>query len=179
MKFSIWFLLLIIATASAAAQQSPSPQATPIDNSKWMTPLKAAGERMKKADFAGAVVSYTECLNVIKALACYNGRATAHLALKKYALAMTDVNEGLKVSPEASELYSLRATLHRVNKEPLAAIGDLSKAIEYDPETPDYYLFRANIYCGLTYQGVSFTPLAKKDEAKAKELGGVVEKPCK
>lgn len=172
-------MLLTLLAVSAAAQTSPTPKPTPIDNSKWMAPLKAASEKMKKADYAGAVVSYTECLNVTKAFACLYGRATAYTVLKKYALAMTDANDGLKISPEASEMFSLRAKLHLFNKEPLLAISDLDKAVEFDSENPDYYLERADLYCVMTIDKVNFKIMAVKDQKKAKELGGVVEKPCK
>lgn len=185
MKVLICFLLLVFTAASAASQQTvspstkPTPVSKPVDSSLWMTPMTAAGEKMKKADYAGAVASYTSCLEARKAFACYYGRATANMALKKYDLAMKDANDGLKVNPEASEMYSLRATLHLVDNEPLLAISDLDKAIEYDDENPDYYLERADVYCGMTIRDVSFKSLAAKDQKKAKDLGGKIVKPCK
>jgi tetratricopeptide (TPR) repeat protein len=181
MKVLIGSLLLAFAVVPAASQQpvAPSPKPTPVDNSAWITPMKAANEKAKNRDYAGAVESFTECLMARAVFACYYGRATAYLALKKYDLAMNDANDGLKVSPESSDLYSLRATLHRVNKKPLDAISDLDKAIEYDDENPEYYIDRADVYCSMKMKNVSFKTLALKDQAKAKELGGKVLKPCK
>lgn len=185
MKVSICFLFLVLTAISAASQQAVSPSTKPtpapqsVDNSIWITPMTAAGKKMKKADYAGAAASYTECLEAKKAFACYYGRAVANMALKRYDLAMTDANDGLKLSPEASEMYALRASLYLVDNEPLLAVGDLDKAVEYDEENPDYYLERADVYCGMTIRDVSFKSLAVKDQKKAKDLGGKIVKPCK
>ena len=156
-----------------------SPILKPVDNSVWLIPMKAASEKMKQKDYSGAVVSYTECLNAKPVFPCYYGRATAYMAVKKYDLAMADADSGIKLSPEASEMFSLRASLHLIDDDPLAALADLDKAIKFDPENPDYYLDRADINCTFRPNGVSFKALAIQDQKKAKELGGKVLKPCK
>ncbi len=161
------------------APEKPSTTAKPVDSSAWLVPMKAAGEKMKAKNFAGAVASYTECLNAKAVFACFYGRATAYMALNKYDLARADADAGIKQSPEASELFALRATLDIVDDDLLAALADLSKAIEFDPENPDYYLDRADINCRYKPNGVSFKTLAIQDQKKAVELGGKVINPCK
>ncbi len=162
-----------------APDKTPTTTAKPVDSSAWLVPMKTASEKMKAKDFAGAVASYTECLNAKAVFACFYGRATAYMALKKYDLARADADAGIKQSPEASELFALRATLDIVDDDLLAALADLGKAIEFDPENPDYYLDRADINCRYKPNGVSFKTLAIQDQKKAVELGGKVINPCK
>lgn len=131
---------------------------------------------MTKKDYAGAVVSYSECLKLAdQAVLCFKNRAMSYYFLKKYDLALTDINEAIKISADNPELYNIRGFIKFNNDDALGASVDLDRAVMLDPQNPEWYANRAIINCKIK----EFMFLAEIDEEKVRQLGGKVVKPCK
>jgi tetratricopeptide (TPR) repeat protein len=117
----------------------------------------------------------------------YEARALAYNRLGKYAQALTDCNQAiadantqdvaksfepfaLEVSdcydPTLFRIFTTRAYANLMLKRPDRAIADCEAAIRNTPTDAEAYYYRA-----LAYEQIGKPDLAKKDKARAKELG--------
>ena len=68
------------------------------------------------------------------------------LAQHKYAEALADLNEAVRLEPQSSAVYNNRGDAHLDIGEPDLAIADYSTAINLDPNSARAYYNRANAY---------------------------------
>jgi tetratricopeptide (TPR) repeat protein len=70
---------------------------------------------------------------------CLVARARCYINQAKSALAMSDLNEAIKLDGSDSEAYRLRGIIHKVAHEYDKSLSDYEKAIALDPKNADAY----------------------------------------
>jgi len=174
---------------SRPVSPSPVPPSKPVpvkpvepvtaavaDPGAWIKAMAAGTARLTAKDYAGAIKFYSECLSHAPgAVLCLKNRAMTYYFLKKYEPALSDIDAAIKTNPDAADFYSIRAFIRFNNDDALGASVDMDRAVKLEPENPEWYANRAIINCKIK----EFAFLAKDDEAKARELGGKIAKPCK
>lgn len=101
-----------------------------------------------------------------KAMA-YSNRSRDYLALKKYAQAVADCNQALKILPKYPEALQGRAMAYRNMGQYQKALDDLAAAISLRPKYPRAYYTQAT-----TYERMGKLDLAIASAQKAVELSG-------
>ena len=77
----------------------------------------------------------------------YGSRSLIYKNLKKYDLALQDINAAVEYSPSPTAYYyRIRGDIWEKSGEKEAALIDYTKAIELDPNYSSAYLYRADLY---------------------------------
>lgn len=107
----------------------------------------------------------------------YFNRGEYHFSWRTVAgradLAMTDLNNAIRIKPDFADAFSIRAQLFLFKKDVDSAITDLNRAIGLNPKFAAFYQLRAKANC--QKGNLRF---ANQDEGKVKELGGSVDNFC-
>jgi len=102
----------------------------------------------------------------------YKQRAVAYMHLGRHQFALDDINQGMKLKPDDSDMYYLRGFAYRALGQHQKAIEDSNRAISMDPTFAAAYANRA-----FAYQALGEKSRAKSDAMRAKELDPSVKVP--
>lgn len=85
-------------------------------------------------EWENAILYYTKALEKQPSPDMYAGRAVCYLMLSRLAEASADINSGLKLDPDNSELYMYRAHLNKMRFARDDARNDMEKALRLSHE---------------------------------------------
>lgn len=122
---------LTTARADFASLQRQKPDARE-------TAMAMAALLTRDGDYEEAIPWYTRLIESDPTDEFYLGRAVCLTMLDEYSVAMSDVNEGLKLNPQNAELYAQRAIINRLQYRNREYEADMRRAAElgYKPVVP-------------------------------------------
>lgn len=139
-------LLLVIISPQMILSQ------TRADFEKAKLAYEAGNLANNQGDFQKAIENYTNAINLYPYVPeFFYNRAVAYRSIRKYELAVTDLDKILELNPNLPlslwmEFYFTRGTILQEKGDYDMALDNLDKAISLNPNNANYYLHRANTY---------------------------------
>jgi len=123
-------------------------------------------QRYKSRDFEGAILAYTQAIEVEPTNAdYYYQRGLSYFHLNRKSLALIDFNQAQELQPNNPFRYSSRAFIKDACGDINGAIADYERAIELDPEDAV-----AHNNLGMLHEKLGYMGKAKKSFEKADDL---------
>ncbi len=112
--------------------------------------LEKAGEALDEHDFGTAITLFDKALKLHllpgKAAWAHSGRGHAETENHKYADAIRDLSEALRLNPNAREAYWGRGYAYQLNGDLDKALTDYAEYLRYDENAGRVYFNRGLIY---------------------------------
>jgi tetratricopeptide (TPR) repeat protein len=112
--------------------------------------LQKAGEALDKRDFGTAIALFDRAFKLhlpsTKAAWAHSGRGRAETENGKYADAIRDFSEALRLYPKGKEAYWGRAYAYQLNGDLDKALSDYAEYLRYDENAGPVYFSRGLIY---------------------------------
>lgn len=135
MRFTIWFIALLIVIVSAPLKLSS--QATARDY------LRLAVECTMKKDFVGAIALCNLSLSLDSTNAVtYYHRAYNRFHLHNYDGVIKDTSSALRINPDFTDAYLLRAEARLKKGERFGALADYNRARQVDSAVTLIHFFQ-------------------------------------
>lgn len=133
---------LLLLTAISAPMTLA--QSTAVDYTEKATTLA------KQGDYAGALKNYSAAIKAAPTeYGGYVNRANFYRVLRKYDLAVADLNQAVRLSGNDPTVVFERGKLYYDLKQYPKALADVNRAIQADPNAAERYATRASIYQGM------------------------------
>jgi tetratricopeptide (TPR) repeat protein len=98
----------------------------------------------------------------------YAERGVIFAFLGEYPLALSDVDEAIKINPDQADYYNVRAKIYAVAGDFPSALADFDTAIQLNPEAGQYLLNR-----GVLFDILGSTDRSLADFKTAQSMGGI------
>jgi tetratricopeptide (TPR) repeat protein len=166
-KFSVPFVLIILATVTSQGQTARSAEdyldsavaharnkqtdealkdldkAIELDPHNAMAFLLRGNLRERKKEIGQALSDYNEAIRLAPDArgmeVAYNNRSVIRLSKGDLAGAREDIDNAIRLNPNAAALYNQRAIIRLQEGKPDAAAADYEKALELNPNLPSAY----------------------------------------
>lgn len=123
-----------------------------------------------REEYLNAILAFTRALQTggdIPSEEVYLYRAYAWFKRGEYEIAVSDINDALRQSPDNPSLYNARGRMRRESAQYGKAIRDFTLALEIDPHNPSHYYERS-----IAHSSESNWSAALEDIDKAIRLAG-------